>query len=53
MAKKTHKVGRDATTGKFIPVKRAQKRPRTTTVENVPNPGYGDTGRGKKGKGKK
>ena len=47
---KTHKVGRDAKTGKFIPVREAQRRKSTTTVERVPNPGYGDTGRSKKGK---
>ena len=48
---KTHKVGRDSRTGEFIPVKEADRRPSTTTVERVPDPGYGDTGSGKK-KGK-
>jgi hypothetical protein len=48
---KTHKVGRDSKTGEFIPVKEAERRPDTTTVERVPNPGYGDTDSGKK-KGK-
>ena len=41
------KVGRDAETGKFIPVKQAREHPRTTVVERVPKPGYGDTGRKK------
>ena len=39
--------GRDAKSGEFIPVKEARQRPNTTTVERVPKPGYGDTGRGK------
>ena len=29
------KIGRDAKTGKFIPVKEAKKRPRTTVVETI------------------
>lgn len=37
--------GRDARTGEFIPVQDARERPDTTTVERVPKPGYGDTGR--------
>lgn len=35
---KTHKIGRDAGTGKFIPVKDAQKDPKHTTVERISNP---------------
>lgn len=46
---KTFKVGRDSRTGEFIPVKTAERRPSTTTVERVPKAGHGDTGRGKKG----
>ncbi len=34
----THKIGRDADTGKFIPVKEAERRPKTTVVETAPNP---------------
>jgi len=34
MAKIT-KIGRDAGSGKFIPVKEAQKRPKTTVVETI------------------
>jgi hypothetical protein len=30
------KIGRDAKTGEFIPVKEARKRPSTTTVETLP-----------------
>lgn len=40
---KTVKHGRDSGTGKFITVKEAEKRPKTTTIERVPKPGYGDT----------
>lgn len=32
---KGKKIGRDAETGKFIPVKEAEKRPKTTTVETI------------------
>jgi hypothetical protein len=34
----TFKVGRDAKTGKFIPVKQANKRPNTTVVETIKKP---------------
>jgi hypothetical protein len=30
------KIGRDAKTGEFIPVREAQKRPNTTVVETLP-----------------
>lgn len=46
--RKTFDVGRDSTTGQFIIEREANRRPNTTTVERVPKPGYGDTGRGKK-----
>jgi hypothetical protein len=32
------KIGRDAGTGKFIPVKEAEKRPKTTTIETIKKP---------------
>lgn len=32
---KTKKIGRDSGTGQFIPVKEAEKRPKTTTVETI------------------
>jgi len=35
MAKKATKIGRDARTGKFIPVKEAIRRPSTTVVETI------------------
>ena len=42
MAKRnTSKIGRDAKSGQFIPVKEAQKRPSTTTVETVKHPKKG------------
>jgi hypothetical protein len=41
--RKTFDVGRDSKNGQFIPVKEADHRPNTTTVERVPKPGYGDT----------
>lgn len=34
-SKNTFKVGRDAKTGQFIPVKEAVKRPSTTVVETI------------------
>ena len=30
-----HKIGRDARTGQFIPVKEAQRKPKTTVVETI------------------
>lgn len=41
--RKTFDVGRDSKSGQFIPVKEAERRPNTTTVERVPKPGRGDT----------
>lgn len=40
---KTSLRGREADTGRFIPVEAARRRPETTVVEMVPKPGYGDT----------
>lgn len=34
----TRKIGRDAGSGKFIPVKQAQSRPKTSVVETVTSP---------------
>lgn len=31
----SHKIGRDARTGEFIPVKEARRRPNTTVVETI------------------
>lgn len=33
--KSSHKIGRDAGNGQFIPVKEAQRRPSTTIVETI------------------
>jgi len=41
--RKTFDLGRDSKNGQFIPVKEAQRRPSTTTVEKVPKAGFGDT----------
>lgn len=30
------KIGRDAKTGEFIPVREAQRRPNTTVIETIP-----------------
>jgi len=54
MGEKAHRGARSAITGHFVKMSYAEKHPNTTVKENIPNPGYGDTGRGKgKGKGKK
>lgn len=34
-ATKTRKIGRDAETGKFIPVSKAKRNPKTTVVETI------------------
>jgi hypothetical protein len=40
MSNKTapNKIGRDARTGQYIPVKEAERRPSTTVVETRPKP---------------
>lgn len=35
MANKSTKIGRDARTGEFIPVKEALRRPSTTVIETI------------------
>ena len=35
----TSKIGREADSGRFIPVKEAQRRPKTTVVETIKRPG--------------
>lgn len=40
-APKTRKIGREADTGKFIPVAEAKRRPKTTVVETIPPPRRG------------
>ena len=51
--RKARRGARDAGTGKFIPIKEADRRPATTIKENIPLPGHGDTDRGGKGGKKK
>jgi hypothetical protein len=41
--RKTFDIGRNSRNGQFIPVREAERRPTTTTVERVPKPGHGDT----------
>jgi hypothetical protein len=36
--KDVRKIGRDAETGRFIPLKEAERRPRTTVIERVKIP---------------
>lgn len=37
------KIGRDAETGRLMPVKDAREHPKTAVVEHMPKPGHGDT----------
>lgn len=38
---------RSAETGRFVTKETADRKPRTTVKEQIPNPGRGDTGRSK------
>ncbi len=40
---KTFQIGRNAETGRLVPVDVARQRPRTHVVERMPKPGFGDT----------
>ncbi|WP_293356317.1 hypothetical protein [Phenylobacterium sp.] len=40
---KTFPIGRNAETGRLTPVKVAQAKPKTHTVERMPKPGRGDS----------
>jgi hypothetical protein len=44
---KTFEIGRDAITGRFIPINEAKKRPKTTVIEKI------KVGHAQKGKCKK
>ncbi|MCH3994434.1 MAG: hypothetical protein LKE54_13430 [Prevotella sp.] len=44
---KIKKIGRDAITGRFIPINEAKKHPKTTVIEKI------KVGRARKGKCKK
>ena len=46
--KHSHTGHRDSRTGQFVTERDAKRRPATTQRESIPNPGRGDTGRGKK-----
>jgi len=50
--RKTVDRGRDSGSGRFIPVKEAESRPNTTTVDRVPKPGCGINRREPKSKGR-
>lgn len=45
---KSFKLGRDANTGRFVPVEKAKSSPSRYIVEHVPKPGRGDAPRRKK-----
>ena len=44
---KAFKIGRDAKTGKLVPVEKAKQNPDRYIVEHMPKKGRGDTGRKK------
>ena len=46
--KNSHPGHRDSKNGRFVKEDYAKKHPKTTEKEAIPNPGRGDTGRGKK-----
>lgn len=46
-SKNAHSGYRDSKTGRFVTADVARRRPATTQKEAIPNPGRGDTGRGK------
>ena len=46
--KNSHPGYRDSESGQFVKKSYAIKHPTTTQRESIPNPGKGDTGRGKK-----
>lgn len=45
--KNSHPGHRDSKTGQFVTKKYADSHKSTTQKESIPNPGRGDTGRGK------
>lgn len=46
--KQSHTGYRSSRTGRFVKGSYAKAHPNTTQKESIPNPGRGDTGRGKK-----
>jgi hypothetical protein len=47
-----HKVGRNNATGRLVPLPVAKAHPKTNSIEIMPNPGRGDTGRSSSKKSK-
>ena len=45
--KQSHTGHRDSKSGEFVTKRYADRHPNTTQKESIPNPGKGDTGRGK------
>jgi hypothetical protein len=43
----SHPGYRDSRSGQFVTERTAERRPATTQRESIPNPGRGDTGRGR------
>ena len=50
--KQSHTGHRSSKTGRFVKESYAKKNPDKTQKESIPNPGRGDTGRGKKKQGR-
>ena len=50
--KQSHAGHRSSKTGRFVKESYAKKNPDKTQKESIPNPGRGDTGRGKKKQGR-
>ena len=48
MGKQSHTGHRSSTSGRFVTESYAKRNPARTQRESIPNPGRGDTGRGKK-----
>jgi hypothetical protein len=46
----TREIGRDASTGEFISVEEARRRPKTTVVETISKPAPKKGGGGRKGR---
>jgi len=46
--KDSHTGHRSSETGQFVKEGAAKRNPSKTQKESIPNPGHGDTGRGKK-----
>ena len=49
-SRQARKIGRRNSDGEIVPLDVAKRHPSTHTIEMMPLPGYGDTGRSKKSK---